>query len=98
MISRERQTLGYRGMLGYVKIRTKVRVLKNLYGTDNTVVSDETSIIARPLFLKRTLELRFQKSLGKLTRTLRSYPMVPNNSEIPSACANLAGLKTYSKH
>ena len=86
MIPRETHTLGYRGMLGYVKIRTKVRLVKSVYGGGNTVLSEETSIIARPLFLKRTLELRFQKSLGRLTRTLKSYPMVPNTSEIFSMC------------
>ena len=86
MIPRERHTLGYRGMLGYVKVRTKVRVLKDVYGSGNTVISEETSIIARPLFLKKTLELRFQKSLGRLTRTLKSYPMVPHTSEVFSMC------------
>ena len=85
-IQRERHTLGYRGMFGYVQIRTKVRVLKSVYGSDGTVLSEETSIIARPLFVKRTLEFRFQKSLGGLTRTLRSYPMAPYNSEFFSLC------------
>ena len=81
----------YRGMLGSVTIRKKMKYssqLSSLRAFGSKPLAEETSIIIAPSFVKRLLELRLAYSLGKASRTLSFYPVVTSDSPIIDLCCN----------
>lgn len=51
-------------------------------------LAEETSVTVVPPFMKRLLEMRVTYSLGKTSRSLNVYPVVPWPSPIMSMCRN----------
>ena len=95
--SKETHSVWYRGSFGSVDIRVKSTSLNTSKSrrTGNRAVLEETAIKIRPPFLRKTLELRLLSSLGHISRTLRTYPILDFSAPIFKICAtgHLRGLQ-----
>ncbi len=87
--SQETNTEWYRGIFGSVRIQKRTKYSSQLpylraFGTQP--LAEETAITIVPSFIGRLLELRLVNSLGKVSRTLNVYHVIPFDSPIFKMC------------
>ena len=81
----------YRGIFGTITIQKKAKFsnqLPSLTAFENRPLAEETAIKITPSFIGRLLELRLASSLGKVSRNLSVYPIVPGGSPVFEMCRN----------
>ena len=86
--TKETNHLCYDGFFGLVNIKSKSTFLSRSRVhrlVDKRVLQDKTIRIT-PLFLRKTLELRFMHSFGHISRTLRIYPILEYGAPIFEFC------------
>lgn len=96
-ITKETYRIWYRGFFGRVNIQSKSNSLNrsNTRKSGIKTTSNETIITMTPIFLRKTLELRFQNSFGRISRTLSTYPVLEETAPIFEMCftGDLQGLQ-----
>lgn len=96
-ITKETHRIWYRGFFGRVNIQSKSNSLNrsNTRKSGIKTTSNETIITMTPIFLRKTLELRFQNSFGRISRTLSTYPVLEDTAPIFEMCStgDLQGLQ-----
>lgn len=79
----------YSGVFGRLTVKKRAKhstdpANRKVFGSK--ALAEETSVIVVPPFMKRLLEMRVTYSLGKTSRSLNVYPVVPWPSLIIDMC------------
>ena len=84
----EKYLVWYRGCFGRVGMHVKSRSLSTSksHGSRQIALSEEKTIKIMSVFLRKTFELRLLSSLGQISRTLRTYPMMASGAPIFKIC------------
>ena len=95
--SKATDLLRYRGFLGSVNIQIKSKSLSRLNARRPRyqAISEEKVVQITPIFLRKTVELRFLNSFGQISRTLNMYPILEYEAPIFRFCreGDLQGLQ-----
>lgn len=95
--SEETRLVWYRSFFGRVDVHLKSTSLSTSKRRKpgNKAISKEQTIRITPIFLRKTLELRFLDSFGQISRTLKTYPILDDDAPIFKTCRNgdLEGLQ-----
>ena len=87
----------YHGIFGSIKVQSKSRSLNrpNIRKPESKVVKSEKIITVTPVLFRKTFELRVLDSLGGISRSLSSYPILEGRAPIFDICRNgdLQGLQ-----
>ncbi|KAL2039705.1 hypothetical protein N7G274_007564 [Stereocaulon virgatum] len=91
-ITNIKRTLWYRGILGAVTVHTNSRYIcqdRKATRKSRTTMSEKTIILVAPAFLNRQLEIIFTNTFERISRVLRTYPVIANfhRSEAQSCIA-----------
>ena len=72
----------YQGILGTMKFKTKLKSACNPQDHRGVSTYKDKLISIRPSFLRYALEIRVTSSLGRVTRSLRTYPVMSHSSPV----------------
>jgi hypothetical protein len=96
-ITKQTDTLWYRGILGKITIQTKSRhtKIKRSRAVGELPVVKEGTWTIRPSFLSYVVEMRYKQSFGQISRSLNIYPMLDRNEPVFKMCwdGDIAGLQ-----
>ena len=85
----ETDEVWYSGVFGSVTVKKRAKHSTDpayLEAFGSKALAEETSVIVVPSFMRRLLEMRLACSLGKTSRSLNVYPVVPRDSPIIEMC------------
>ena len=93
----ETSLVWYHGIFGSIKVQSKSRSLNrpNIRKPESKVVTNEQIIAVTPILFRKTFELRVLDSVGGISRSLNSYPILEGRAPIFDICRNgdLQGLQ-----
>ena len=80
----------YRGFFGSVSIQCKSEISRGstTRRSEFRETTNEKIVTITPNFLRKTFELRFLNHLGRISRTLSTYPILKNDAPIFNICSN----------
>lgn len=86
--AKETNSVWYHGFFGRVDIQSKSTSLSpsKKRTLESSASSEEKTIRITPLFLRKTLELQFLNSFGRISRTLTTYPILESGAPIFRLC------------
>ncbi len=82
----------YQGILGTMKFRTKSKSACNPQDHRRVSTYEDRLISIRPSFLRYALEIRVTSSFGRVTRSLRTYPLMSHSSPVLQQAWNMCGV------
>ena len=95
--AKETNLVWYRGFFGSVEVQFKSTSLSTSTNRrpEKTATSEERIIKITLIFLRKILELRFLNSFGRMSRTLKTYPILPDRAPIFQLCmeGDIQGLQ-----
>ncbi len=86
--------LAYWGLFGSAFVRTKTASLR-VTQQEETPISEEKTFTIHPSFLQTAIEVCQQRNGGRVSRSLRYYPILPSDSAVFELCSqgDLEGFK-----
>ena len=86
VVVKEKFSLGYRGIFGYIQTQNKAKLSRLALGSDSKPFTEEKRMIIRLSFIRKAVELCSYSSLGHSSWTLKCFPVLPYNSEVFRMC------------
>ena len=82
--TKETNLVWYRGVFGSVNIQLKSKYLprSNARRSGTQALTNEKTISITPIYLRKTFELQFLHSFGRISRTLSTYPILEYRAPI----------------
>ena len=82
----------YQGILGTMKFNTKSKSACNPQDRRGVSTYEDRLISIRPSFLRYALEIRVTSSFGRVTGSLRTYPVMSTSSPVLQQAWNMCGV------
>ncbi len=90
-ITSEDSGVWYQGILGTMKFKTKSESAYNPQDHRGVSTYKDRPIFTRPSFLRYALEIRVTSSFGRVTRSLKIYPVMSHSSRVLQQAWNMYG-------